>query len=212
MAPDWRQRFLQVIVSPTVAYFLLLAGIYGLFFEFTNPGAIIPGVTGAICLLLAALALQMLPFSYAGLGLIVLGVVLMGMEAVVPSFGALGIGGVIAFIVGSIVLIDTEVPGYGIPLSLILSLGLMSALVFLFVVWMLMRSRRRQVVSGPEEMIGAEGTVLQTSDHSALIRLHGELWQAQSPQPLRPGQRVRVLTRNGLKLSVEPTSPQGDPP
>ena len=212
MAPDWRQRFLQVIASPSVAYFLLLAGIYGLFFEFTNPGAIVPGVTGAICLLLAALALQMLPFSYAGLGLIVLGVVLMGMEAVVPSFGALGVGGVIAFVVGSIVLIDTQVPGYGIPLSLILSLGLMSSLGFLFVVWLLMRSRRREVVSGPEEMIGAEGTVVQTDEHTTLIRLHGELWHARSTAPVSPGQRVRVRTRTGLQLSVEPISAQGGPP
>ena len=146
--PDWRHRFLAVITNPSVTYVLIMIGMYGLFFEFSNPGAIIPGVAGAICLLLAAYGLQLLPVNYAGLGLILLGVALMIGEAFAPSFGALGIGGVAAFVVGSIILMDTDAPGFGIPYSLIGSLAVVSLLTLSIALGMLVRSRKEPLVAG----------------------------------------------------------------
>jgi membrane-bound serine protease (ClpP class) len=202
--PDWRSRLLSVITDPNIAYILMLLGIYGLFFELWNPGFVLPGVVGGICLLLALFAFQLLPVSYAGLALIVLGIAFMVAEAFVPSFGALGIGGVIAFVTGSVLLLDTEVPGFGISWWLIGSVALVSALFFLSVVTLALKARRRRIVSGEEELIGASGVALEAFKHEGRIRIHSEDWSARSSVPLKSGQPVRVTGRDGLTLLIEP--------
>lgn len=203
-APDWRSRLLAVIGDPSIAYILMLLGIYGLIYEFSNPGMLFPGVVGGICLLLALFALQVMPISYAGLALMILGIALMISEAFIPSFGALGLGGIVAFVIGSVMLIDTDVPGYGIPWMLIVPVALASALFSFFVAGMAIKARARPVVTGAEEMIGAEGVVLEDVAHEGWARLHGELWRVRSAVPLARGSRVRVRARHDLILDVEP--------
>jgi membrane-bound serine protease (ClpP class) len=204
VAPDWRTELLAVITSPTVAYMLLLAGIYGLIFEGYNPGAIVPGVVGAICLLLALYAFQILPVNYAGLALIVLGVILMISEVFVPSFGVLGIGGIVAFVVGSIILMDTEVPGFGLPTLLIGSVAAVGGSAVMGIVWFAVRARRQPIVSGREDMIGAAASATADFQGRGQVRAHGELWSAESSVPVRAGQALRVTGMNGLVLTVEP--------
>ncbi len=202
--PDWRNELLAVITNPNVAYFLMLIGIYGLILEFYSPGAIIPGVVGGISLLLALYAFNALPVNYAGAALILLGILLMIAELLAPSFGALGLGGVIAFVVGSVILIDTDVPGFGVDPALIAAVGLVTALLFLALIAALAKSRQRDVVSGREALVGAEGTMVSAAKTQAVVRLQGENWSARSEHPLRKGQRVRVTERDGLTLVVEP--------
>jgi len=202
--PDWRSRLLGVITDPNVAYVLMLIGIYGLFFEFANPGYVLPGVAGAICLVLALYAFQILPVNYAGLALLSLGILFMLAEAFVPSFGALGIGGVIGFVIGSVILFDQGAAGYAVSLPLILSLSLASAGFFLFVVGAAVKARKRPVVSGREELLRARGEVLDDFAGKGRIRIHGEVWQAATRVPLKRGDRVRVTAVDGLVLSVEP--------
>jgi membrane-bound serine protease (ClpP class) len=203
--PDWRTKLLAVITDPSVAYILMLIGIYGLFFEFSNPGFVLPGVVGAICLLLALFAFQLLPINYAGLALILLGLAFMIGEAFLPSFGVLGIGGLIAFVIGSIMLIDTEVPGYGIPWELIGIFTAISAAFLAIVLSMAFRARKRPVVSGAEEMVGALGEMLEDAPGGeGLARVHSEIWRVRAAQPLRRGQRVRVTAMKDLVLDVAP--------
>lgn len=202
--PDWRTKLLSVITDPTVAYLLLLLGIYGIYFELTTPGFGVPGVAGSIALLLGMFALQMLPVSYAGVALIVLGFGLLAAEALLPSFGALGIGGIIAFVIGSVMLIDTETPGFGIPLGLIASVAVLNVLFVMLVLRFALKARKRPVVSGAEELPGASGEILETTADAAWMRVHGERWRVTSSAPLHPGQRVRVTGRSGLVLQVEP--------
>ena len=209
MAPDWRSRLLATITDPNIAYILMLIGIYGLIFEFANPGTVLPGVVGAICLLLALFAFQVLPVNYAGLALILLGIALMVAEAFVPSFGALGIGGVVAFVIGSIMLFDSDIPGFAIARSVIAAFALLSIGLFVFILNMAWRARRRPVVSGADELIGAGGEALADFDHNGLVRVHSELWQAQTRTPLHKGQRLRVTGRQGLTLQVEPDNNNG---
>ena len=204
LAPDWRSRFLSVITNPNVAYILMLIGIYGLMLEFSNPGAIVPGTVGAIALLLALYSFQLLPINYAGMGLILLGVALMVGEAFQPSFGVLGMGGLIAFVVGSVFLMDTDVPGFGIDISVIITFAFISALVFIVVIGMAIKARRRPVVSGLEELVGAEAVVLSDFDRQGRVSIHSETWQALSSVPLRKGQQVKVAGIDGLTLRVEP--------
>lgn len=206
LKPDWRSRLLGVITDPNIAYILMLIGIYGLIYEFANPGMILPGVAGAISLLLALFAFQVLPVSYAGLALMLLGIAFMVGEAFMPSFGALGIGGVIAFVFGSIMLLDTDVPGYGISLPVIGVFAATSAGFFMFVVGMMIRSHRRPVVSGMEELVGAEGEALEDFDGVGRVRVHSESWRARTEQPLRRGDRVRVVSAKGLSLVVQPVA------
>lgn len=208
LEPDWRSRMLAVITDPSIAYILILVGIYGLIFEFSNPGFMLPGVVGAICLLLALYAFQLLPVNYAGLGLILLGVAFMVAEIFVPSFGALGIGGIIAFVTGSVMLINTEVPGYGIPLALIIPVALAGALFVFFVVGLALKARSRPVVSGREEMLGAVGEVLDDFEREGWARVHGENWRVRSASPLRRSQKVRVVRMDGLILDVTPEPAQ----
>jgi membrane-bound serine protease (ClpP class) len=204
IAPDWRSRLLAVIGDPSIAYILMLLGIYGLIYEFSNPGMLFPGVVGGICLLLGLFALQVMPISYAGLGLMILGIVLMISEAFVPSFGALGLGGIIAFVIGSVMLIDTDVPGYGIPWGLIVPVAATSALFSFFVVGIAIKARARPVVTGAEEMIGAAGEILGDMEQEGWAHIHGEQWRVRSTVPLKRGSRVRVRARHDLVLDVEP--------
>lgn len=203
--PDWRSRLLSVIAAPSIAYLLMLAGIFGLFFEFSNPGFMLPGVVGAISLLLAMFAFQMLPINYAGLGLIILGLAFMAAEVFMPSFGAIGIGGVVAFVTGSVLLVDTDMPGFGIPWVVIIPVALASALFIFFVAGMALKSWKRPVVSGREQLIGSSGEVLMDFDgKDGWARVHGETWRIRCTQPLRKGQKVRVLNMDGLIFDVEP--------
>jgi membrane-bound serine protease (ClpP class) len=204
LAPDWRSRFLSVITNPNVAYILMLIGIYGLMLEFSNPGAIVPGTIGAISLLLALYSFQLLPINYAGMGLILLGVALMVGEAFQPSFGVLGIGGLTAFVIGSIILMDTDVPGFGIDISVIITFAFISALVFILVLGMAIKARRRPVVSGLEQLLGAEAVVLEGFEGEGKVSLHSETWTALSAVPLHKGQQVKVSGIEGLTLRVEP--------
>ena len=205
VAPDWRSRLLAVIGDPSIAYILMLLGIYGLIYEFANPGMLFPGVVGGICLLLALFALQVMPISYAGLALMILGIVMMISEAFIPSFGALGIGGLIAFVIGSVMLIDTDLPGYGIPWALIVPVAGASALFSFFVAGMAIKARRRPVVTGAEELIGAAGEILDDMEHEGWARIHSEQWRVRSSVPLKRGSPIRVRARHDLVLDVEPS-------
>lgn len=208
--PDWRTRLLAVITDPGVAYLLLMLGFYGLLFEFLSPGMVAPGVIGGISLLLGLFALQMLPFSYTGLALIVLGVSLMVGEHFAPGFGVLGLGGVAAFVMGSIMLIDTDSPGYRIPWPLIAGVAVASAGFLLLVLNFALRARHRPVVSGSEQLLGATGEVLASADGSGSASILGEVWQVRASAPLGRGQIVRVVGIDGLVLSVEPAGLEGD--
>lgn len=205
LLPDWRHRLLSVIANPSFALILMMIGIYGLIFEFSSPGFGVGGVVGTICLLLALFALQLLPVNYAGLALIVLGLGLLVAELFVPSFGVLGLGGVAAFVVGAVLLFDTDVPGFGVPLPLIAALAATSAALVLLGGGVALRARKRPVVSGREEMIGACGEVVDVAADAAWARVRGETWQVHAAGPaLRPGQRVRVQAMRGLVLEVRP--------
>lgn len=203
--PDWRTRLLAVITNPSVALILIMIGVYGLMFEFMSPGSGVGGVIGGICLLLALYALQLLPVSYAGIGLILLGVAFMIAEAFMPSFGVVGFGGIVAFVVGAVILMDTDVPGFGIPLALILFLALVSALLLGGVLGMAIKARRRALVSGDAGLVGSLATVMAVNDSDPYIgsvQAQGEQWQAQCQTPLQVGQRVRVISRKGVLLDV----------
>ncbi|MBB5016029.1 NfeD family protein [Rehaibacterium terrae] len=204
VVPDWRSRLLSVITEPSVAYLLLLVGLYGLVFEGYNPGALVPGVIGAISLLLALYALQVLPVNYAGVALIVLGVALMTAEMFMPSFGVLGIGGLIALVAGSVMLFDTDVPGFGVPGRMILGIGATSGLAFLGVLWLALRARHRPVVTGTNELLGATAVVVRDFQGRGWVHVRGENWQAECAQPVRRGQAVRVVAVDGLTLRVVP--------
>lgn len=198
--PDWRYQFLSILTNPSLAYILLLIGIYGLFFEFSNPGFILPGIVGVIALLLALYALQLLPVNYAGFALLLLGIACMAAEIYISSFGILGIGGIIAFVTGSILLLDTNVPGFSIAWQLILFMSLISAGFFLMLISLAVRSTRKKIVSGREELLGSIGTVIGDN----LVRIHGEIWQARSTHSLSVGQTIRVTQLQGLIVTVEP--------
>jgi len=210
--PDWRVRLLAVITNPSVALILMMIGIYGLIFEFANPGTGAGGVIGGICLLLALYALQLLPVSYAGVALIMLGIAFMVAEAFMPSFGVFGLGGVVAFVTGAVILFDTEAPGYGIPLALIVTLALVSALLLFAIVAMALKARRQRLVSGDSQLVGCLTPIIalqQDDTGSGWVQLQGERWQVRSSTPLHEGQQVRVIARRGLQLDV--TAAQAPP-
>lgn len=211
MEPDWRNRILAALANPQVALILMMIGIYGLFFEFTSPGFGVPGVAGAISLLIALYAFQLLPVNWAGVLLLAVGAGLMLAEAFLPSFGVLGVGGIIAFVVGGLFLMDADVPGFGIPIALIVGMALASAAVIIAIGSFAARSLRRPVVSGSEEMLGALGVVERaTDDGDWWIAVHGEHWRARSAQALVPGDRVRVARIDGLTLTVTPIAARSD--
>jgi membrane-bound serine protease (ClpP class) len=207
LAPGARSRFLGVIANPSVAYILLMIGLGGLVLEGMHPGGILPGVAGAICLLLALYAFQLLPVNYAGLGLIFLGVILIVSEAFVPAYGVLGTGGVISFVIGSVILMHTGVPGFGIALPVVIGIALAAAGVLAGIVWLALRSHRQRVVRGREEMVGARAEVVADFQGRGVVHLHGERWQADSRVALHRGQQVAVTGMHGLILDVEPANP-----
>ncbi|KFX70551.1 hypothetical protein TMS3_0101010 [Pseudomonas taeanensis MS-3] len=214
--PDWRTQLLAVITNPSVALLLMMIGVYGLFFEFSNPGTGVGGVLGGISLILALYALQLLPVNYAGVALILLGIAFITAEAFMPSFGVIGIGGVVAFVFGALILIDTDVPGFGIPLALIGTLAVTTGVLIFAIVSMALRARRRALVGGDNELVGSlvrVSAVQPNNSRSGWVQLQGEHWQVLSQVPLHPGQQVRVLARKGLLLDVgviEEAPPQGE--
>jgi membrane-bound serine protease (ClpP class) len=202
--PDWRSELLAIITNPNVAYMLMLLGIYGIFFELANPGAIVPGVIGAIALVLALYAFHVLPVNYAGVALVLIGMAFMVAEVFMPSFGALGIGGLAAFVAGSIILLDTEVAAFSLSLPLVIALALTSLAFMMFVTGLALRQRRRPVVSGREQLIGGVGEALEAFAGEGRVHAHGETWSARSRVPVGAGQAVRITAIDGLVLEVEP--------
>lgn len=204
--PGWRFELLSILTNPTVAYVLLLAGLYGLLLEGYHPGAILPGVAGAICLLLAMYSFQLLPVNYAGLGLILLGVALMVAEAFATSFGVLGIGGVTAFVFGSIMLMDVDVPGYRINLGIIAGIAVSAAAILALTLYLLWRARHTPVVTGVGNLIGQKAEVFEARGNEGWAYVAGERWRVRSTQDLRRGDRLRVVRVDGLTLTVEAIS------
>jgi membrane-bound serine protease (ClpP class) len=204
--PGWRLKVLGAIARPEIAILLLMVGLYGLLFEGYNPGAIIPGVVGVICLLLAAYALQVLPVNYVGLALILVGLALITAEAFVPSFGALGIGGVAAIIFGSIMMFDSGIPGFGISISFVIGMGLVAGLLLLWLLSYLVKARLQGAVSGRDRIIGGHGVAMESFVGQGKVWLEGEAWTAISKQQVEKDQTVLVLDLDGLVLRVEPVS------
>jgi membrane-bound serine protease (ClpP class) len=181
----------------------MMIGIYGIIFEFMNPGFVLPGVLGGICLLIALYAFQLLPINYAGIALMVLGAIFMVAEAFMPSFGALGIGGLLALVIGMFILIDPDAaPGFEIPLSFIVGFSaLMSAAVFA-TAYFALKVRHRPIVSGREDLQGAEAIVLGDFEKEGWARVHGERWRVRSATPMKDGDRARVVAISGLTLTI----------
>jgi membrane-bound serine protease (ClpP class) len=190
----------------------VLLGGYAIFFEFTNPGLVLPGVVGAICVLLAMYAFHLLPVNFAGIALILLGIGFMVAEIFYPAFGSLGIGGMIAFAIGSVILIDTDIPEFRIPYALIAGVTVASAAFLFFVVGMLVKGRRRPVVSGREELVGAQGEALEDLQAEGWARVHGERWRVRCAVPVRRGERLRITAIHGLVLDAVPESRNGGQP
>lgn len=207
IAPTWRQSVLGVLTNPTVAYLLMLIGLYGLLLEGYSPGAILPGVLGGICLLLALYAFQVLPINYAGLALIVLGVALIVAETVVPSVGVLGGGGVVAFVAGSLLLLDSNVPGYQVPLGLIAGIAAAASLLLLLSLSLLLRARRRPPLQAQAGLAGAIAEALEDFRDTGWVEVQGERWRACSAAPVRRGDRLRVTGVRGLALQVAADGP-----
>ena len=205
ISPDWRNKLLAVITNPSIAFILMLVGIYALIFEFASPGAMVPGTVGAICLLLALFSFQVLPINYAGLALIFLGIALMTLEAFHPSFRVLGIGGVMAFVSGSIMLIDIDLPGYGINLGVIAGFTVTTAAVFMIALGLVFKARRHPVVSGQEQMIGLACIAMEDFEQQGRVAVHSEVWQAKTTIPMQKGDKASVQAINGLILDITPT-------
>lgn len=202
-APDWRNEFLSVITNPQVASILLLIGVYGLILEGYNPGTLVPGVVGVICLLIGLYALQVLPVNYAGLALIILGGVLILAEAFVPSFGVLGIGGVIALVLGSIMLVDTDVPGMEVSYEIIGAIAAVSSLVVLGIITMVGRTLRMPRPDSSRAMVGREAPIAGQGAEGYKVLIDGEYWNARSRDPLQPGDLVEIIDQDGLQLEVK---------
>ena len=207
--PDWRSQFIATITDPNMAYILMLVGIYGLLLEFYSPGIGVAGSIGAISLFIGLYALQMLPLNYAGLGLLFLGIAFLVVEAMIPSFGVFGLSGLVAFVIGSIFLIDTEQSQFRVSWQLILPVAISSGLFFVFLLGYLWQIRKNKVVSGPESMLGAPVTVLDAFSDQGYVALNGERWAANTEQPLKQGQTAYVAAIDGLTLKVSHLNPSG---
>jgi membrane-bound serine protease (ClpP class) len=201
---DWRTSLLAVLTNPLVAYGLLIVGIYGLLFEGYNPGALVPGVVGGVCLLLGLYALQVLSVNFAGLALVVLGIAMMAAEFFVPSFGVLGFGGIAAFVIGSIVLMDTDAPGVMVSRGLVGGIATVAGAAMLGTIAMAMRSRRKPVITGHEQLVGGIAEALADFSGQGHVRIFGETWNAVSAAPVTAGQRLRIDRIDGLTLYVSP--------
>jgi len=201
--PDWRTEFLAVITNPNVAFLLMLVGIYGLIFEFLNPGSVAPGLIGAISLLVALFALAFLPVSYAGAGLLLLGVALMVAEAHIGALGVIGVAGIVAFVIGATMLFPSGAPGLSLSMPVVAAGTIATAAFFLGGIALLLRSRRRPVVTGREALVGASGEVVAWSGSAGRVRVVGEIWLARAASELAEGVRIKVVGRDGLTLVVE---------
>lgn len=204
---DWKHELLELITDPTIAYGLLIFGIYGLILEFYNPGMIFPSVIGIVCLLLGAYGLQMLPVNYAGLALILIGIAMMVGEVFTPTMGVLGIAGVVAFVMGSLMLLDTQSPEFGLPLAVIAGFAVSTAGLSLFAVGAAVRARAAKVRTGTEGMIGAQVEVLDGFAEQGRVRGFGEIWQARTSAPVAAGQPATVVAVDGLTLVIRPGAP-----
>jgi len=204
VAPDWRTELLATITDPNIALLLMMIGVYGLIFEFWSPGMVAPGLIGSICLLLALYALSVLPIDYAGAALVLLGIGLMVAEVHIGSFGALGVGGIIAFVIGAIMMFPSRAPGFTLSYSVVAVAALLSVAFFMFVIGMFLRARRKPIVAGHEALVGAEGEAVAWDDGEGRVRVQGEIWRARAKSPLQTGSRVKVVGRDGLVLIIEP--------
>ncbi|HEY2819275.1 MAG TPA: nodulation protein NfeD [Casimicrobiaceae bacterium] len=202
--PDWHDRLLAVITDPSMALILMMLGIYGLLFEFGHPGFVFPGVVGALCLLVGLYALHMLPVNYAGLALIAIGIGFIVAELFFPSYGSLGVGGVIAFAIGAVMLIDTDLPGFAIPWTLIVTLAVITIGLILVVGRMVLRARRIPLVSGVQALVGADGEMVEDASDTGWANIRGETWKVRTAAPLARGQRVRVIAVDGMLPRVAP--------
>jgi len=201
--PGWRSRVLAAISDPSLALMLLMIGFYGLLFEFSNPGFVLPGVVGGLCLLVGLYGLQTLPLNAAGLALVLLGIVFFAAEVFVPSYGSLGLGGALAFTLGALMLVDADAPAYGVPRSLIAVFALVSLGLVLAAAALAMRARRRPLVSGSTLLVGAVGEVIEAAGAEGWVQLRGERWRVRAAAPLQAGAQVRVRRVDGLTLEVE---------
>lgn len=200
--PDWRHKFLSLITNPNVAYILLMIGFYGIILEFYNPGLGVPGITGVICLLIGAYALQMLPINVLGLALLLVGVGLMIVEAMNPSFGVFGLGGLVAFVLGSVVLMDTDLPAFQISMGIIGAFAVASAGIFVFSLSMILRARRQQVVTGTEAMLGGCAVARHDFVGRGQVQAFGEIWEADSALPVAEGEQLEIIAVDGLTLKI----------
>jgi membrane-bound serine protease (ClpP class) len=204
VAPDWRTELLALVTNPNVAFILLLIGVYGLILEFFNPGATAPGLIGAISLVVALYALALLPINYAGAALVLIGIGLMIAEVHIGTFGALGAGGIAAFVIGSLMMFPSGVPGFTLSTAVVIGTALASAALLLLALAALLRARRRPVVTGNDALIGASGEAVSWQGEAGRVRVQGEIWLARADAPLAAGARVKVLDRDGLVLRVQP--------
>ncbi len=202
-SPDWRTELLATLTNPNMILVLGMFGVYGILLEFYNPGSLVPGVVGVICLILAGYALQMLPVNLAGLGLIVVGLGLMVAEAMAPSFGVLGVGGIIAFTIGGIMLFDTEVEAFQVSLPAIGATAVVTALIVVATIQIALKMRRKEVTTGVERMIGKAGEAVTEVGSRGQVRIEGEIWKAKAPNPVAQGQSIKVTAVNGMVLTVE---------
>lgn len=205
-APDWRNQILSVLTNPQLAYLLLLVGVYGLIFELLSPGALFPGITGVICLLLAAFSLQILPINTVGLLLIILGAILIVVEAFVPSFGIIGVGGVIALMAGSLMLYDGSVPGMELPMSILITVGVLALASVAFIVLVMARSAWRNQKPSDRNVVGQRGVVIENLNPQGEVRIGREVWPAQATGAhhlITHGKPVRVVDQEGTLAFVE---------
>jgi membrane-bound serine protease (ClpP class) len=208
--PNWRIKILSAIANPEIVLLLGLIGLYGLMYEGWNPGAVLPGVVGVVCLLLAAYALQVLPVNYAGLALIIVGLALMTAEAFAPSFGALGLGGIAAFVFGTIMMFDSGIPGFGISIAFVAVLTTIFALLLIWLIGYVLKLRRRGAVSGKDSIIGGIAAATQDFAGDGKVWLEGESWAARSNVAIKKDQLVVVRAMDGLVLEVEPAAATDD--
>ena len=201
--PDWRTEFLSTITNPSLVLILGMIGFYGIILEFYNPGSLVPGTIGVICLLLAGYSLQLLPVNYAGLALLLVGIALMVAEAVSPSFGILGAGGIVAFMIGGVIMFDTDVEAYRVGLPVLAATAAVTAAFIVITISMALRMRKRAVTTGAQTMLGTHGVVLADFNDSGQVRVAGEIWEAHTQAPLKAGDTVVVRALDGLTLSVE---------
>lgn len=204
---SWRHDFLNVITNPNIAYILLMIGIYGLILEFYNPGLGLPGITGIICLLVGAYALQMLPISYAGLALMAVGIGLIAFEVVSPSFGVFGLGGLAAFVLGSVMLMDTDSPGWQISLPLIAAVAVATGGLTMLVIGAALKARRQPVVTGNQAMSRMTAVAVEDFEEQGHVHVSGEIWTAKTRTPVRKGDTLHIRQVDGLILHVSKEEP-----